>query len=69
MSKYEKQFELYLRTIGADLPTPAQEYRFHATRRWRFDFAWPAAKVAVDAMRVTQIVRSSTRRRWMDGEC
>ena len=48
MSKYEDQFKFYLRTIGADLPAPAQEYRFHATRRWRFDFAWPKQRVAVE---------------------
>lgn len=27
---------------------PEREYRFHATRRWRFDFAWPQVKVAVE---------------------
>lgn len=27
---------------------PEQEYRFHARRRWRFDFAWPRAQVAVE---------------------
>lgn len=30
------------------LPEPVREYRFHPTRRWRFDFAWPDAKVAVE---------------------
>ena len=25
-----------------------REYRFHETRRWRFDFAWPNSKVAVE---------------------
>lgn len=48
MSKYEKQFNLYLKTIGADLPPHEREYRFHPSRRWRFDFAWPAVKVAVE---------------------
>ena len=48
MSKYEKQFNLYLKTVGADLPEAEQEYRFHPVRRWRFDFAWPAVKVAVE---------------------
>lgn len=24
------------------------EYRFHPTRKWRFDFAWPDKKVAVE---------------------
>jgi len=30
------------------LPSPEREHRFHATRRWRFDFAWPALKVAAE---------------------
>ena len=25
-----------------------REYRFHEKRRWRFDFAWPERKVAVE---------------------
>lgn len=27
---------------------PEREYRFHPKRRWRFDFAWPSVKVAVE---------------------
>ncbi len=27
---------------------PLQEYRFHPTRRWRFDLAWPSVKLAVE---------------------
>lgn len=29
-------------------PPPVPEYRFHETRKWRFDFAWPDKKVAVE---------------------
>lgn len=25
-----------------------REYKFHHTRRWRFDFAWPDKKVALE---------------------
>jgi len=25
-----------------------QEYRFHPTRKWRFDYAWPSHRVAVE---------------------
>ena len=32
----------------AGIPTPESEYRFHPTRRWRFDFAWPDQKLAVE---------------------
>lgn len=30
------------------LPAPVREYRFHPTRRWRFDFAWPDKKLALE---------------------
>ncbi len=31
-----------------DLPPYVREYRFHAVRRWRFDYAWPEHKVALE---------------------
>lgn len=30
------------------LPVAEFEHRFHDTRKWRFDIAWPASKVAVE---------------------
>lgn len=30
------------------LPKPVAEYRFHPERRWRFDWAWPDKKIAVE---------------------
>ncbi len=30
------------------LPPPVTEYRFHESRRWRFDYAYPDAKVAME---------------------
>ena len=42
------EFPYYLRLCGSDLPQPVREYRFHPTRRWRFDFAWPPQKVALE---------------------
>jgi hypothetical protein len=32
----------------ARLPTPTAEFRFHPERRWRFDWAWPAQKLALE---------------------
>lgn len=29
-------------------PTPEEEYRFHPSRKWRFDRAWPDKKVALE---------------------
>lgn len=30
------------------IPTPEKEYRFHPTRRWRFDYAFIARKIGVE---------------------
>jgi len=46
MSDLEALLEQHIRLTG--LPAPAREYRFHPRRRWRFDFAWPLYKVAVE---------------------
>lgn len=32
----------------ANAPTPTPEFQFYPDRRWRFDRAWPAAKIAVE---------------------
>lgn len=40
------------------MPTPERELRFHPTRRWRFDFAWPDVKLACE---VEGLVRSATK--------
>lgn len=45
-SKLVNQFLVMVRL--AQLPTPVLEHRFHATRRWRFDVAWPEHRVAVE---------------------
>lgn len=34
--------------IEAGVPEPQREFRFHPTRKWRFDFAWPDAMIAVE---------------------
>lgn len=32
----------------ADVREPEVEYRFHPARRWRFDLAWPDARLGVE---------------------
>jgi len=32
----------------SSIKTPEKEYRFHETRKWRFDYAWPDYMVAVE---------------------
>lgn len=45
-SKGEAMMQLHIRAHR--LPQPSREHKFHSTRKWRFDFAWTDAKVAVE---------------------
>lgn len=42
----EEMFAFQLK--AANLPEPQREYRFHKTRKWRFDFAYPDRKIAIE---------------------
>ena len=44
-SGLEATASILFKSMGLD---PVQEYRFHPVRRWRFDFAFPEHKVAVE---------------------
>lgn len=46
MSELEQSLLFYLR--ANKLPVPEREYRFHPERQFRFDFAYPEAKVGVE---------------------
>jgi hypothetical protein len=46
MSQLETDLLFQIRALG--LPQPETEYRFHNTRKWRFDLAWPAQKIACE---------------------
>lgn len=46
MSALEEDFLGSLRILS--LPLPEREHAFHASRRWRFDFAWPDRLLAVE---------------------
>ncbi|WP_201746353.1 hypothetical protein [Veronia nyctiphanis] len=46
MSALEATLAMQLLAVG--VPEPEREYRFHPTRRWRFDFAWPDRLMAVE---------------------
>lgn len=46
--KLEEAFAWGLRHFGAGLPAPVREYEFHGQRKWRFDFAWPDLRLAVE---------------------
>ncbi|MHC4307344.1 MAG: hypothetical protein ACYSR7_01815 [Planctomycetota bacterium] len=46
--EYIKKKELPLVFRILDIPLPVYEYRFHSSRKWRFDFAWPDSKIALE---------------------
>ena len=43
---YSRLITSYWESLG--LPSPIRELRFHAQRKWRFDYAWPEARVALE---------------------
>ena len=47
-SDLEATFLHWLVLLMPEVPRPAQQFRFHPTRRWAFDFAWPASMLAVE---------------------
>jgi very-short-patch-repair endonuclease len=67
MSAPEDLFFWQCRT--ASLPEPAREHRFHPTRRWRFDFAWPERKVAAEIEGGTWAGGRHTRGSGFEGDC
>jgi very-short-patch-repair endonuclease len=42
----EGTFAMQLKAMN--LPEPKREYRFHPVRKWRFDFAYPDRKIAIE---------------------
>ena len=48
MGKSDLEAELAFQIRAYGLPDPEREFRFHETRRWRFDFAFPNKMLAVE---------------------
>ena len=51
------------------LPDPVTEHRFHDTRKWRFDFAWPDSKIALEAEGGTWTGGAHTRGKHFASDC
>jgi len=47
-SGLEEGFLRVWRAFCTYLPLPKHNYRFHPTRRWALDYAWPDVKLAVE---------------------
>ena len=66
--KLERAFETRWRTLGNG-PEPEREHRFHPYRDWRFDFAFPDSKVAVECQGSTWTQGRHTRGRGYRNDC
>lgn len=51
------------------LPKPEREYRFDSKRKWRFDFAWPESKLAVECEGGIWIKGAHTRGAHYESDC
>ena len=48
MASHGYSYNLQFQCKAAKLPAPVLEYRFHPSRKWRFDLAWPDRKLAAE---------------------
>lgn len=46
MSDWSDGLAIMIRLAG--IPEPVREFKFHPTRKWRIDLAWPEEKLAVE---------------------
>lgn len=52
-----------------DLPPPEREFRFHPSRRWRLDFAWPQLGIAIEVQGGTWNQGRHSRPRGYENDC
>jgi hypothetical protein len=60
-------FEFILRAAG--LPAPVREHRFAPPRRWRFDYAWPACRLALEIEGGVWVGGRHVRGRGFESDC
>ena len=68
-SEPAEEFAWQLVTSGKPITGYEREYRFHPCRQWRFDFAWPAQKVAVEVEGGTWIAGRHNTGTGMENDC
>lgn len=66
-STIEESLAFQIRAVK--LPEPAREHRFHAERKWRFDFAWIAEKVAAECEGAIYVNGRHTRGSGFEKDC
>ncbi|EOA6544913.1 TPA: DUF559 domain-containing protein [Vibrio vulnificus] len=67
MSELEALLLSYIRAVKLDVPEA--EFRFHKTRRWRFDFAYPEQRVAIEVEGGTWANGRHTRAKGYAADC
>ena len=55
MAKIELEDLLMNDILTAGLPTPKRQYKFHSSRRWLADFAWPESLLIVEVNGMTHV--------------
>jgi len=61
--------EFLLHLKGLKLPEPVLELRFHPTRKWRFDCAWPDRLLAVEVDGGTGLYGRHNRPQGYENDC
>ena len=69
MAKSHLEARMALIMLGARMPKAVQEYRFHETRKWRFDFAYPELKIAIEVEGGTWAAGRHTTGAGFDKDC
>ena len=67
--KSNLELELLLQIRILELPEPEREYRFHPTRKWRFDFAYPERMLAIEIEGGTYSGGRHTRGQGFENDC
>lgn len=69
MNKSLLESNLLFQIRAVELPEPEQEYRFHSKRKWRFDFAYPRKKIAIEVEGGTWSKGRHTRGQGFEDDC
>lgn len=65
--RYENQLFEQIKSFG--LKEPVREFKFHQTRKWRFDFAYPEIRLAVEVEGGIWSGGRHTRGAGFEGDC
>jgi len=66
-SDHERLFAFQLKALR--LPASEREYVFAPPRKWRFDFAWPALRAAVEVEGGTWVTGRHSRGKGFEQDC